>query len=93
MMCTLVNYEGKAIQNDEKLKARSDVLKEVLGTSLRRGDIYTKYSASQYLLLLVGTNQENCDLVYRRIRHRLKEQAGSRAEICCDISPLTGETE
>lgn len=88
MLCTLVDYEGKVIQNQEKLKRRSEVLGQAIGQALRRGDTYTKYSNSQYLILLVGTNQENCTLVYRRIARKLKELAGSRAELSFNVASL-----
>ena len=39
MPCTLVDYEGKIIQNQEKLKARSELLKKAIGHVLRRAAI------------------------------------------------------
>ena len=88
MLCTLVDYEGKVIQNQEKLKARSEYLKQAIGLSLRRGDAYTRYSASQYLILLVGTRQEDCAMIYRRINRKLKELAGPRAEFSYNVTSL-----
>ena len=88
MLCTLVDYEGKVIQNQEKLKARSEYLKQAIGLSLRRGDAYTRYSASQYLILLVGTRQEDCAMIYRRINRKLKELARSRAEFSYNVTSL-----
>ncbi|WP_078037049.1 bacterial transcriptional activator domain-containing protein [Oribacterium sp. C9] len=81
MLCTLVDYEGKPIQNQEKLAARSEALKNALYEELRQGDVYTKYSSSQYLLLLIGTKKEDCGIIYHRISKKLKELAGSRAEL------------
>ena len=81
MLCTLVDYEGKPIQNQEKLSARAEALKNALYAELRQGDVYTKYSSSQYLLLLIGTKKEDCGIIYHRISKKLKELAGSRAEL------------
>lgn len=81
LLCTLVDYEGKPFANKEKLRERSEALRAAIGISLRRGDIYTKYSASQYLVLLVGSSKEGCDVVARRISHKLKEQVGTRADV------------
>ncbi len=81
LLCTLVDYEGKPIQNREKLDERSNTLKGCIGVALRRGDIFTKYSASQYLILLVGSNREGCDVVARRISRELKAKEGTRAEV------------
>ena len=81
LLCTLVDYAGKPIQNREKLEARSATLRECIGRSLRRGDIFTKYSSSQYLVLLVGSNREGCEVVSRRISANLKEKEANRAEV------------
>ena len=80
MLCTLVDYEGKPIQNQEKLNARAEILEQSLSEGLRKGDVYTKYSSSQYLILLIGTKREDCAIIYQRISRRVKELAGSRAE-------------
>ena len=55
-------------------------MKNTITKGLRKGDVYTKYSASQYLILLIGTKREDCAIIYQRISRRVKELAGSRAE-------------
>ena len=80
MLCTLVDYEGKPIQNQEKLNARAEILQQSLSEGLRNGDVYTKCSSSQYLILLIGTKREDCAIIYQRLSRRVKELAGSRAE-------------
>ena len=81
MLCTLVDYEGKPIQNPEKLNTRSEALKQALYEGLRQGDVFTKYSSSQYLLLLIGTKKEDCSIIYQRLARKLKELTGPRAEL------------
>ena len=81
MLCSLVDYEGKPIQSQEKLKSRADMLQKALQAELRQGDVFTKYSASQFLLLLIGARKEDCGLIYYRIARKLKELAGPRAEL------------
>lgn len=88
VLCTLVDYEGKMIQNQDKLKARSAALKEVIGSCIRKGDIFTQYNVSQYLILLVGSSDRDSERVSRRIRKRLKEQSGRRAELECAVASL-----
>ena len=88
MLCTLVDYEGKMIRNQDKLRARSQALWEAIHDTLRQGDTFTKYSNSQFLILLVGTSQEDCDIIYRRINRRLKEIAGSRADFKYSVVSL-----
>ena len=88
MLCTLLDYEGKIIKNQEKMKKRSDLLKEAIRITLRRGDAYTMYSNSQYLILLSGTKQEDCEIVFNRISRKLKELAGNRAELGYSVTSL-----
>ena len=56
-------------------------MKESIGSSLRKGDVYTKFSASQYLVLLIGSTREGCDVVARRISKSLKEREGTKADV------------
>ena len=46
MLCTLSDYEGKPIQNQEKLKLRSADLEQVICGCLREGDTFTRYNQS-----------------------------------------------
>ncbi|MCR4904005.1 MAG: bacterial transcriptional activator domain-containing protein [Butyrivibrio sp.] len=88
MLCNLVDYQGKSIRNEAKLKARSEDLKQVLQQTLRHGDTFTKYSDSQYLILLVGTSFEDCDTIYDRINVNLKELTGGRVGIVYNVTSL-----
>ena len=88
MLCSLYDYEGKEIQNPEKLRLRTLELEEVLSNCLREGDAFTRYNQSQYLIMLVGTNKENCDIVYHRIKNQLKEKTGTKASIKYTVTSL-----
>ena len=88
MRCTLVDYEGKLIRNEEKRNGRSEALASAIHLSLRQGDVFCKYNASQYLVLLTGTSREDCDTVYRRIENKLKDLAGNRAEMKYSVVSL-----
>ena len=88
MLCTIVDYEGKPIRNTDKLHHRSDDLRAVIGETLRGSDTFCKYTDSQYLILLVGTSIEGCELVARRITKNLKEVAGPRADVRCNSVSL-----
>lgn len=81
MLCTLVDYEKKMIMNEDKLRKRSELIKEVISSSLRKGDVFTTYNSSQFLILLEGAKQENCEVIYKRIRKKFKERAGNRSEV------------
>lgn len=81
LLCTLVDYEGRPFRSKERLEKRSAALREAISGCLRKGDIFTKYNDSQYLVLLVGSNREGCDLVGDRISQRYREKEGTKASI------------
>lgn len=67
MLCSLVDSKGLPIEAGDKLNAMSDELFRSIKHCLRRGDSFTKFSPSQFLILLVGTNKENCGIIFDRI--------------------------
>lgn len=68
MLCSLTDGKGHPLEKPEKLAVMSEELQNTIQYCLRKGDSYTKYSPSQYLILLTGTNRENCGQIYDRIR-------------------------
>lgn len=73
MLCSIVNEQGKLIENEGKLIEASKILKNATKDALRRGDLYTRYSTSQYIYLLIGINQENCSIVFKRVEENFKK--------------------
>lgn len=73
MLCSIKDKQGKLLEDDELLKEASRQLKNATKDALRKGDLYTRYSASQYLYLLVGINQENCRLVFERVENNFRK--------------------
>ncbi len=67
MICSLTDGYGHPLENKEKLEVLSETLHKAIRGSLRRGDCFTKYSPSQFLILVVGSNQKNCQIIYNRI--------------------------
>lgn len=68
MLCSLTDGKGHPLEKPEKLEILSEELQNTIQHCLRKGDSFTKYSPSQYLVLLIGTNKENCGLIFDRIR-------------------------
>ncbi len=68
MMCSLRNVGGHSHWD----KDAGEQLQEAIAVTLRRGDIYTRYSNTQYLILLFGARNENCDTIYKRISHNFQ---------------------
>lgn len=67
MLCTITDGKGRPTENKEKLSVMSDELYNAVKVCLRRGDSFTKYSPTQFLVLLVGTNKENTAMIFDRI--------------------------
>lgn len=67
MQCNITNGKGQPMENEKKLDVLSQELYDTIQMCLRKGDCFTKYSPSQFLILLVGTNKENCGMIFDRI--------------------------
>ena len=50
-----------------KLNKAMDDLVAALNDTLRKGDVYSRYSVSQYVLLLPSASFENVEMVMKRI--------------------------
>lgn len=48
-------------------------LKELICSSLRKGDVFTEWNRRQMILLLLQTKSDNIELICRRIKIRFKE--------------------
>lgn len=72
-LLTISDISGKMLKASVMAKAMM-ALGEAISGSLRRGDAYTRYSVSQYLILLPSASYENGESVLKRIgsnfRHR-----------------------
>ena len=74
-----VDKRGKVLDDGNDLqKEASDQLKKAVGISLRKGDLFTCYSPSQYLILLNGADQEECQNIFERIEQNLRPWEGWR---------------
>lgn len=99
MLCSITDGKGQPMENLNKLEILSNELQNSIQHCLRRGDSFTKYSPSQFLILLVGTNKENCGIIFDRIQkyfsreHRSWKQyleffVSSIAEVDQENSPI-----
>lgn len=67
MLVSITDGRGYRLTSEKKLNEMSQTLQNVIYRCLRRCDSYTKYNASQFLILLLGTNKENCKVIFNRI--------------------------
>lgn len=78
MLCTLTDLSGRPLEEGEKLRAASDAASASLKGALRRGDMYTCLAPGQFLVLLIGINQENCSIVSTRVERIFRENCRPR---------------
>ena len=78
MLCTLTDNKGNPLEKEGLLMECSANLGHAVGLCLRRGDLYTRYSPNQFLILLIGIRQEDCDITFGRILQRFREKCPSQ---------------
>lgn len=79
LCCTLLDTKGKSLDGSgDFIKDASVHLKSAIAGSLRKGDLFTCYNPSQYLVLLNGTTEEYCTRIYQRIDRSLHLWEGAR---------------
>lgn len=65
-LLTLSDLKGKLL-SQPFLNKGMDILKDSIRSSLRRGDVFCRYSVSQYMILLPTATYENGEMVLKRI--------------------------
>ena len=68
MLCTLKHGNGTVKWEESKDRVASKKLASAISGSLRKGDFYTRYSYTQYLIMFSEIKLENCKIVSDRIR-------------------------
>lgn len=72
-LLTLTDLNGQLLKPAILTKAM-DEMNETIRSSLRRGDVFTRYSISQYMILLPTATYENGEIVLRRIAQTFRKQ-------------------
>ena len=78
MLCTISDEKEKLLDDQERLKDVSDKLSESIRGALRRGDVYTRYNMSQFLVILMGIRKEDCVITTNRIDSHFRKRESSR---------------
>ncbi|MBQ4347686.1 MAG: SARP family transcriptional regulator [Firmicutes bacterium] len=72
-ICLVTMTDGKNEHLSLKsLNRNMSHLSECICDALRRGDIYTRYSVSQYILLLSSLSYENAEMIMNRISKKFR---------------------
>ncbi len=67
MLCTVVDSKGNPMREGAILSDLSVRLEKAICCSVRQTDVVNRYGEGQYLVLLVNTTWEDCQVVQRRI--------------------------
>ena len=77
LLFTVTGSDGE-MPEGKKRNSTMENLKCVINTSLRRGDLFARYSATQYIVMLISANYENGGKVGQRIMDKYNSQFFSR---------------
>lgn len=92
LLCTLTEKSGKEFTDGEKLDAQMEKLKAVISKTFRKGDLFSRYSKSQYLIILNGTEMENSIHAFDRLLSRWKAEDGAQGMIQYSLESLLSLT-
>ena len=73
MLCLVVDSKGNTLEEGALLEELTRKLGEAVLQSLRRSDAVSRYGSGQYLVLLVNTTRESCNIIQKRINSRFFE--------------------
>ncbi len=95
MLLNLNDSSGDAFEDPERLAVQMEKLKDAIRRALRRGDLYTRYSKNQFLIILIGTEQENCHKAFFRLQNEWKQTEGHKGALTYtteSLLQLAGDT-
>lgn len=81
LLCTILDAEGRPVQDRRACEKQGERLCLSFKKYLRKGDIYTKYSENQYLLLCTGAESGNITEIGVRIDVDFRKRCGGRGGI------------
>ena len=70
MLCTIVDSKGMPMKEGAHLESLSKRLKQAICTAVRSSDVVNHYSKGQYLVLLINTTREDCEIIQKRINQK-----------------------
>lgn len=93
-LVSVTNGENGLLDTQKRQNAAVSQLHDAIQFSLRRGDAFTRYSVSQFLILLPTINYENAEMVMKRIvRNFKKDNPHSKAVLTYKLQPLAPELQ
>lgn len=94
VQCVLFTLEDYIEADEMMVQGQLEHLQHAVVSSLRKGDVTTKYSSTQVLALLMDVNKVNADMVVHRILTRYRAEAGKDVmNVLYDIQQLMASEE
>ncbi|MBQ3568996.1 MAG: winged helix-turn-helix domain-containing protein [Anaerotignum sp.] len=89
-LMTVMNAAGDDLPNQKTTNRVMDALHDTIRRTLRRGDIFTRYSLNQYLIMLPTTTYETSNMVMERIRKAYRREfPNTPVSVRCSTTPVT----
>lgn len=86
LLCTLSTSDGRTNPTAGEFHEAMEQLEGVLEKSLRWEDVFTRYSRSQFLVILLGATEENGSVAANRVKSRFEALIGERKiRLSCQI--------
>ena len=90
-LLTAVDLHGDALPQ-QRLNFCMERLRKLIHQCLRRGDVFARYSPSQYIIMLPCANYANsCKVMERVIKRFQRENPNSPAILHYSVQPLEPE--
>ena len=90
LVCTITDGKGYPLEKSERLETLAGELSIAIKSALRRGDLYTKYSDNQFLVLLLDIKQNDCVAVIDRINAQF-ENSSRKNYLKYHVAPINDE--
>lgn len=93
MLCTIVDGKGNPMRESTVLDELSKRLEKAICRSVRHSDTVNHYGKGQYLVLLVNTTLEDCEIVQRRINRNFivgRQRTGIQYHVNSVVCPYDG---
>lgn len=88
LLCTLASVDGRSKPDVKEFHDSMEMLESSIARTLRVEDVFTRYSRSQFLVILVGARKENLGAISGRINNafELTEKSDKLKLVCQMIS-------
>jgi hypothetical protein len=88
VLFTMADINGE-VPDVLSLKRASDVFTKAVCENVRRGDVFTNFSSSQYVVILINVNEQNGKMIAERIKTKFYATRGDLPiELRYDLQPI-----